>query len=215
MKGDDRLTATHVVIGTIRYDDVDNGQRPGVLSISGSRSPATSRPTCRSMPGRNHAFRTRPPTSGSRSTRSNSRATGAGDHIARDVFEDAVLQLEQQQPLWSEDICGDESSGVISSSSNWSGDAGLSRPPIGTRAISDRPGLGSSSGVTCARTPPWPHCPASSIRSLPRTGPSGRPPRPTRPGPLHAVGQMLRIMEDAWIGLGLKGHFDSPMNRDG
>ena len=30
---------------------------------------------------------------------------------------------------------------------------------------------------------------------------------------LHAVGQMLQIMEDAWLNLGLKGHYDLPMER--
>jgi len=31
MRGEDRLTAAHVAIGQIRYDDVDSGQQPGVL----------------------------------------------------------------------------------------------------------------------------------------------------------------------------------------
>ena len=89
MSGDGRLTSTHVVIGRVRDDDVDRGEKEGMLvyvkiSLTGGRTPRYPGLCMREI----RTFPTRRPTSSNRSTRSGSKAyRNLGDHIARRVFQ--------------------------------------------------------------------------------------------------------------------------------
>jgi Patatin-like phospholipase len=217
MIGDDRLTATHVVIGTVRYDDVDNGQRPGVLvyikiSLTGDEPPDVQKYARKDprFPHQATDFRQSFDEEQFESYRA------LGDHIARDVFEDAVRQLEPQQPLWSEATWEEE---FIRGNQHLFGAVRRrwAEPPAAPDA---RPRGATAAWLQLRRDLRTDPALAPLSRELyPELAPDGAdvataPPAVSNRAGLHAVGQMLQIMEDTWIGLGRKGHADLPMDQN-
>jgi hypothetical protein len=96
VKGPDRLSRAHVVIGRICYDDVDNGQLPGILvyikiSMTGDE-PADIQQYARAAPDFPHQ-----PTDlrQSFSEEQFESYRALGDHIARAVFEEPVVEVRE------------------------------------------------------------------------------------------------------------------------
>ena len=138
-----------------------------------------------------------------------------GDHIARRVFGDAVADL-RDDPDWSNPHTRDEYiRGNQRLLSNLRGRWAV--PATGH----DESYIQSAKDWTrlmrdISKEPDLAELSRDLYPELDDATSSPMPPAPT-PGrlkaELHAVGQMLQIMEDAWLNLGLKGHYDLPMER--
>jgi len=99
MTGPDRLTRAHVVIGRIQYDDVDQGEMPGVLVYV---KDLTDRRRAARPPEVRQEVAPPSPTSRPTSARSFDEEQfecyrSLGDHIARVVFADAVDRLGRRR----------------------------------------------------------------------------------------------------------------------
>ncbi|WP_422932017.1 patatin-like phospholipase family protein [Singulisphaera sp. PoT] len=97
-----RLCRSHVVIGSIRYDDVDNGQSPGVLVYIRASMTGDEPPDVRNYAAVNRAF---PYTTTGNQFFDESQFESyrvLGDHVARVVFEDAKADAERTEKLWAE-----------------------------------------------------------------------------------------------------------------
>jgi len=213
-QGPDRLTKTHATIGSIRYDDVDQGQLPGVLvyvkiSITGDEPPDLQN---YALNDTNFPYQ---PTDLRQSFDEEQFECYRclGDHIACKVFEDAVHEANRFQFH-------------IHSEPN--------RPPhvvyvpLLFSALQSRwnnaPELEDENFVES--TQPWIAL-QRDLRNEPDLGRLSRelypelPPSPKTASPLkdpdraeaHAVSQMLQIMENTWLTLALRRNSDLPLNR--
>ena len=214
MAGDDRLTRTHVVVGRVRYDDVDYGEPPGVLvyvkiSMTGDE-PVDLQKYARKAPDFPHQ-----PTDLRQSFDEEQFESYRclGDHIASNVFGDAVNRLRKKDRLrgpgspahrdyvpqlfsalqarWAE-AAVDEEEHFLESTRAWVKIQGDLRTD---------PNL---AGLARDIYPELPEAPA------------GTPPPADRDrdrAELHTVSQMLQIMQNTWLMLGLKGSSGLPLNR--
>ena len=219
-EGPDRLSRTHVVVGRIHYEDVDNGQVPGILvyvkiSMTGDE-PSDVEKYARKDPRFPHQPTDLRQSFGEEQFES---YRALGDHIARDVFGDAVGQVreaEYRKDVWAKPE--GEVGYIRGNQFFFSALRGRwATPPMDHDARY----------VEAARQ--WtqfqrdirddPELEELSRDLYPELVPGTEPVSPPRPTPrrrsheLHAVGQMLQIMEDSWLSLGLKGHHDLPMDR--
>ena len=204
MEGPNRLTRTHVVIGDIHYEDVDQGEMPGVLvyvkmSLTGDESPDVQK-----------YARTNPrfpylPTDLRQSFDEEQFECyrSLGSHIAKHVFGDPVRVLAEQRwnpfheyvpqlftavrERWTEAFEG-VSTLFIDANEAWSEiHRDLSRFQDLERLSLDLYPELSGSGT-------------------------GNEVPPTR-AELHTVARMLALMVNAWIGLSLNRKSALPMNR--
>jgi hypothetical protein len=214
-EGPDELSRTHVVIGRIHYEDVDNGQVPGILvyvkiTMTGDEPPdlqryAKSDPR---FPRQPTDFRQ------SFSEEQFESYRALGEHIALDVFGDAVARVTADHPDWNRPTNHDRyiqgNQRLMSAlRGRWSS------PP----ANHDDKYLESSRQWTQIQRDVRSD---RKLRELSRdlypelSAPDYQPPALTperASAELHAVGQLLQVMEDAWIKLGLKGRSDIPTDR--
>jgi hypothetical protein len=207
--GPDKLTRTHVAVGRIHYDDVDHGEMPGVIvyvktSLTGDEPPDIQK-YARTDPSFPHD-----PTDLRQSFDEEQFECyrALGDHIAREVFEDAVSLVlkilstptvahkdyvqrlfSAVQARWAEAPV-DENEGVLEATRSW---AQLEHE------VSTNPELAALSRDLYPELPPAPAAaPAPADRER---------------AELHAVSRMLSISQTAWLALGLKRYSGLPMNR--
>lgn len=208
MEGPDRLTRTHVVIGDIHYEDVDRGEMPGILvyvriSLTGDEAPDVQK-YARTDPRFPHQ-----PTDLRQSFDEEQFECYRclGDHIAWDVFADAIRELSSE-PGAGGGLTYRESIARLFATvqERWT-DApeSLNELYIDTnrawseiqRELSENAELrGLSQDLYPELAPGGP-------------GMKGAPSRPE----LHAVARMLSMMENSWITLSLKRNSTLPMNR--
>jgi hypothetical protein len=204
-EGPDRLTRTHVVVGRVRYDDVDSGQIPGTIvyvkiSLTGDE-PADIQKYAK----KDRRFPHQPTDLRQSFDEEQFESYRAlGEHIARIVFEDAAsiaeVGLTRPNPSHLEDYVegnkrlfsalrtrwaqspATHDASYVNSAQEWT---------ALMRDMRDKTSLGDLSAAM------YPETPDSVDQRIER----------------HTVAQMLQIMEDAWIGLGLKVNRDLPMDR--
>jgi hypothetical protein len=205
-QGPDRLTKTHVAIGRIRYDDVDQGQLPGVLVYVKISMTGDEAPDLQNYAGNDSGFPYQITDLRQSFDEEQFECYRClGDHIATQVFEDAANRLrgESDRPH-------------------------LEYVPLLFAALQARwtnaPELEDENFVESTR--PWIAL-QHDFRTDPDLARLSRelypelPPAPQTATPLkdpdraeaHAVSQMLQIMENTWLTLGLRQNADLPLNR--
>jgi hypothetical protein len=206
--GPTKLSKTHVAVGEIHYEDVDGGERAGVIvylkiSMTGDEPPdlqqyAAAHPDFPHTSTFDQMF--------DEDLFESYRALGT--HIAQEVFAESVGVVEQWRQelggrydrLSAQDACSQYHRRLFAAlRGRWM------MPPIGQderylesakmwmrfeRDLRRDPDLAALSRDI------YPEFPLAQSRAE-----------------LHAVGEMLQIMEEAWVNLRLKGHGDLPMNR--
>ena len=229
-QGPDGLTRAHVVVGRVHYEDVDSGQLPGILvyvriSMTGDE-PSDVQQYARSAP----AFPHQPTDLKQSFTEEQFESYRAlGEHIAHTVFKEAATNVQHR--FWTEAdprrefvqgnrrlfsaIQGrwatpptDQNTRFVEATKAWLAfqrdlrkDAELSG--LATDAF---PELQSIRGMLAVPESQSDQDNASSPNPpVPKAG--------TLRAEMHAVGQLLLIMEDAWLELGLSGQSNLPMNR--
>jgi hypothetical protein len=96
-EGPDRLTRTHVAIGRIRYDDVDQGEMPGVLVYVKSSLTGDEQPDLQKYARNDQRFPHQPTDFRQSFDEELFECYRClGDHIAWDVFADAVGQANKE-----------------------------------------------------------------------------------------------------------------------
>ena len=208
MEGVDNLTKTHVVIGRIHYDDVDQGEMPGVMvyikvSLTGDEPPdllkyAKKEPA---FPHQSTDFRQ------SFDEEQFECYRCLGDHIAREVFGDSVERLRAVkldgktahkdfvpalfsvvQGRWTETI-----------------DNTNDRLMDLERAWGDLHGeFRKSPALAHLSRDLYPELLAPSVVT---------PPDVRERAELHAVIQMVELMSSAWLALNLRNFHDLPGKR--
>jgi hypothetical protein len=223
-EGPDRLTRTHVVIGRVHYEDVDTGQVPGILvyvkiSMTGDEPSDLQKYASKDPRFPHHPTDLRQ----SFDEEQFECYRVLGVHIAREVFADAVREVQQGE---GERIA---SNGVAA---RW------------PEARDHREYVNGNQRLFGQLRNRWASPPADEevryaelsrawaqlqrdVRKEPRLaalsrdlypelvapGTAAPPASLNTPAVMHAVGQMLQIMEDAWVSLGMKGRYDLPTDR--
>jgi hypothetical protein len=220
VEGPDGLSHAHVVIGRVRYDDVDSGQVPGVLvylkiSMTGDE-PADVQQYAESEP----AFPHQPTDLRQSFTEDQFESYRAlGEHIARGVFEDAVSDVRSR--FWRQTDARQEFAQgnrrlFAALQGRWAGlpakideryEANAGAWAQFQRDVRRDPNLAALTEDL------YPELRSERAAAGVPPPPAPAPDPSARRAELHAVAQMLQIMEDAWLELGLKGRSDLPMNR--
>lgn len=211
-KGPDNLSRTHVVVGHIRYDDVDHGEMPGVLVYVKISMTGDEAPDLQSYARADSRFPHQPTDlRQSFDERQFECYRCLGDHIASSVFEEAVAVLHRDREfktLSYEDFAIRLFAAV---QARWAEapDAQDEKFLESTRAwinlhrdLRTRPELADLSRDL------YPELPTPTPNSTSPIDPAER-----ERAELHVVAQMLQIMENAWLVLGLRRYSALPMNR--
>jgi predicted acylesterase/phospholipase RssA len=212
LSGDDRISRSHVVIGQVRYDDVDNGQVPGVFVYIRTSMTGDESSDIQNYAAVNKEF---PYTSSANQFFDESQFESyrsLGNHVARAVFDEAQADAARTERLWTRSDPGTEfkrgNKELFAALGRRWGDT--------TPAEDDR-------SLDVAREWSALHRELRTDDKLARLSRSLYPevlglPAPTAPGrstdeerrvELHAVGQMLQIMENAWLTLKTRGNEDN------
>lgn len=222
-QGPDKLSRTHVVIGRVHYEDVDSGQVPGILvyikiSMTGDE-PSDLQRYAKADPRFPHQ-----PTDFRQSFDEEQFECyrALGEHIAMDVFADAVNQVDGKDdyswgcPRSRDEYVRGNQKFMSALRGRWAS------PPTDHDARFVESARSWSQVQRDVRMD-------AKLRELSRDlypellafgpaplAPDGKTAESTPPDPaaeMHAVGQMLQVMEDAWILLDLKGRRDLPTDR--
>jgi len=226
LDGDDtRNCRSHVVIGSIRYDDVDNGQGPGVLVYIRTSMTGDESPDIRNYATVNRDF---PYTTTANQFFDEAQFESyraLGDHVARVVFEEAKSDAERTEKLWSErdydtefrrgnnrlfsavrrrwaeSIPGHDARFLESTRGYIQIQKTLRRDPaLRDFSFQVYPELGGGSDAAAG---PDERATTAAQRATAAEG---------RRVELFAVAQMLQAIENAWVGLDLKSHPDEPIS---
>ncbi|MBV8270062.1 MAG: patatin-like phospholipase family protein [Planctomycetaceae bacterium] len=216
MEGPDRLTRSHVAIGSIHYEDVDRGEMPGVLvyvkiSLTGDEAPDLQK-YARKDPRFPHQ-----PTDLRQSFDEEQFECYRclGDHIAWDIFGDPADELreyyredDRKQSLPAERQPHDEYVPRLFAAvqERWTeGPEGLDElyADSNRRWSEIHRDLVTIPELEALSEDLYPEVAAAEA------GGDGRP----RRAELHTVARMLAIMENAWIGLSMKRTSSLPINR--
>ena len=202
--GPDKLTSAHVVVGRIRYDDVDSGQMPGTLIYVKISLTGDEPPDLQKYAKADPRFPHHP--ADLRQTFSEEQFEcyrALGEHMARDVFKDAVnsslVQAEQiGTPSDAKAYIRGNQRLFAAIRSRWS----------------QQPAQHDENYVRASRE--WtdlirdirkdPELKSLSDAIYPETKAADHHERQT-------VAQMLQVMEDAWISLGMKTNANLPIDR--
>ncbi len=208
----DKLTKTHVAVGTIHYDDLDQGEMPGVLVYVKSSLTGDEPPDIQKYASEESTFPLQPTDFRQEFSEEQFESyRSLGDHIARSVFADPVdwvSDLFPESPMpphrsyiprlfsavqlrWSE-VPKDQDEHVLEASRGWS---------LLQSELSSRAELAELSRELYPELPPGP---------ISATEPD---PADRERAELYAVARMLEIMEAAWNALGLRQNSGLPMNR--
>jgi len=220
------FSRTHVVVGRVHYEDVDSGQMPGIIVYIKISMTGDEPSDVLKYAKRDPRFPHQPTDLRQSFTDEQFESYRAlGDHIARDVFSDAVRRVRDEWPPWNEPnkdvdepdknkdveqyIRGnqmlfsslrsrwatapaDHDARYIQSAEEWT---------RFHRDIRKEPALAVLSKDL------YPELPPPTDKDLANVSESSR-----QRAELHAVAQMIQLMESAWINLRLKGHSDLPMD---
>ncbi|HEY2157728.1 MAG TPA: patatin-like phospholipase family protein, partial [Isosphaeraceae bacterium] len=220
---DTRLCRSHVVVGSVRYDDVDNGQVPGALVYIRTSMTGDEPPDIRNYAAVNREF---PYTTSANQFFDESQFESyraLGEHVARIVFEDAKADAERLKKLWEEGNYNAEFRRgnkrlFAAVRRRWA----ESMPGQDTRFLESARGyseiqqtLRSDAALDALSLEVYPEL-GPATPTVPAAGAAGAgaaaPARGGRRAELYAVAQMLQAMENAWIGLDLKSHPEAPIS---
>ena len=219
------LAPVHVVIGRICYDDVDRGEMLGILvyikiSLTGDE-PSDMQNYADLHPEFPHQATDLRQTFDDAQFES---YRALGDHIARSVFENAVESLDAMgHPI---QVKVDATQAVDAFHNDHIRGTQRLFSAVRNRWVDSPPALGDGVAALNRSSIDFqrqlrqdPRLVDLTSEIYPELFPNHAdretniPPAERRRAELHAVGQMLQIMEDAWEVLGMKGHKDLPVNR--
>ncbi|WP_337175045.1 patatin-like phospholipase family protein [Paludisphaera sp.] len=207
-RGDERLTRAHAVVGSIRYDDVDHGQLPGVLVYVRTSMTGDEPPDLQNYARGDSNFPYQPTDIRQSFDEEQFECYRClGDHIATDVLQDAVHRLRDDadaphaeyvprlfarlQARWS-DAAHALDEEFLESAKDWI---------TLQRDLESEPALARLSRQIYPELPPL-------------SSPAPGTPTPDyERAELHAVIRMLQIMENAWLTLALRRNSGLPINR--
>ncbi|QEH38596.1 hypothetical protein OJF2_72000 [Aquisphaera giovannonii] len=206
-RGEELLTGVHVAIGRIRYDDIDQGQLPGVLVYVKASMTGDEPPDLQYYARRDTRFPYQPTDLRQSFDEEQFECYRClGDHIATSVFKDAVRAASDEE-----------------------GRAFVEYIPRLFSRLQARWGdaPGALDGAFVESTGPWtelrrdlagdPALARLSRQVYPELAPAPTPAEASRPdydrAELHTVGRALGLMEDAWLSLGLAKNSRLPLNR--
>ncbi|WP_165233862.1 patatin-like phospholipase family protein [Aquisphaera insulae] len=207
-RGEERLARAHVAIGRIRYDDVDQGQLPGVLVYVKTSMTGDEPPDLQHYARRDTNFPYQPTDLRQSFDEEQFECYRClGDHVATEVFQDAVHAVRD----WQETRFVDYVPRLFSRiQARWGDPATV---PDSAFLESVRPwadlqrDLASESSLARLSRQLYPEiAPAPPVVA-------GTPAPDYDRAEVHAVGRMLQIMEDTWLSLELRRTTDLPINR--
>ena len=215
--GPDNLARSHVVVGRVRYDDVDNGQIPGILVYVKISMTGDEPSDVRQYAGQNPPFPHQPTDLRQSFDEAQFESYRAlGDHIARDVFSAAARKVRDER-MWEASLDFDrprDRAGYIRGNQRlfaalrgrWAAmpsnqDANYARTSRRWTEIHDE--IRESPALRELSRELYPELAALHD---PFRGEQAR-------AELHKVAEMLQVMEETWLDLGLKKHHDLPMDR--
>ncbi len=209
------FSRTHVVVGRVHYEDVDSGQVPGIIVYIKISMTGDEPSDVLKYAKRDPRFPHQPTDLRQSFTDEQFESYRAlGDHIARDVFSDAVRRV-RDQPTWNtpeklENYIRGNQRLFSSLRSRWA-TAPADHDARYTQAaeewtrfhrdIRKEPALAMLSQDLYPELSPATENDMANVSGLAR-----------QRAELHAVAQMIQLMESAWINLRLKGHSDLPMD---
>ncbi|MFO0953817.1 MAG: hypothetical protein U0835_22210 [Isosphaeraceae bacterium] len=210
VEGPDKLSRTHVVIGVIHYDDVDRGETPGILvyvkiSMTGDEAPDVQR-YARSDPRFPHQ-----PTDLRQSFNEEQFECYRclGDHIAREVFSEAVRELADDLRHDGREAATMPHTDYVprlfeAVRQHWAEAPGVHSPLYAeaNRAWSE---IQRDLSLEAALAP-------VSDDLFPELALMSPAERPTR-AELHSVARLLALMENSWLALSLNRNSTLPVNR--
>ena len=206
IQGTDRLTRTHAAIGSIRYDDVDHGQLPGVLVYVKISMTGDEPPDLQNYAQSDTNFPYQPTDLRQSFDEEQFECYRClGDHIASKVFEDVVHRVASEagrphreyvpmlfsalQARWN-DAPELEDENFVESTQAW---------------IALQHDFRTDPDLARLSRELYPE-----LSPAPETAPPLKDPDRAEG---HAVSQMLQIMENTWLRLGLRRYSDLPLNR--
>ncbi len=215
--GEGKLSLSHVVVGKIRYDDLDHGHLPGVL-IYVKTSLTGDEPADVQNYSETHAHFPHQKTD-LRQAFDESQFesySALGDHIARAVFGDAVEELDDDRALWTEESPHNEFvrgnrrlfAAVLDRWSDQSPESSSVQIEASRAWIDVHRDLRLDPALARLSRELYPEQATAADLVENDVDPAQR-----RRAELHAVAQMLQIMEDAWYRLGIRGYQGRPVNQ--
>ena len=207
--GVENLSRTHAVIGSIRYDDVDQGELPGVFVYVKISMTGDEPPDLQNYHRSDSKFPYQPTDLRQSFDEEQFECYRClGDHIATEVFEGAVDRVREVeraktvdyvprlfsalQSQW-DDAPETQDEDFIASSQAW---------------IAIQKDLRSDHALARLSHQLYPE-----LLPPPSDAPGAPTPSEYARAEIHAVSQMLQIMENTWLSLGLRKRTDLPMNR--
>jgi GNAT superfamily N-acetyltransferase len=231
--GPDRLSKWHCAVGRIHYEDLDQGERPGVFVLLRTTMTGDEPPDVQEYAAKNPDFPLQSTLDQFFDESQFESYRALGHHVASTTFGDPLAELQSQGAFWTEHEERDEfvgnnrrffsavqrrwsstptnlDSAFASASRGWAGLQRMlqSNPVLGKLSRDIYPELAPSAEIANVFEPD-----ATLIASLEAGVKTPRAGRDEARSELHAVAQMLQVMEDAWVGLRLRGYRDLPMYR--
>jgi len=219
----DGISRAHVVIGRVRYDDVDHGQTPGMLIYIKSTLTGDEPPDVQQYANLHSEFPRQSTIDQSFDEDQFESYRALGHHVARVVFEEAAQSIFRDsggdsQEWWREkswEAGGDRAERKFSEAHRKIFSALRNRWSEAPLRVDDRYLESTKSWRNLQRDlrsePALARLardfyPELAILDDPREG-------PTRRAELHKMEQVVQFMEDAWNGLGLKNHDEATIGR--
>ena len=207
-QGPDGLSRWHCVVGKIRYDDVDGGERPGILVLLRTSMTGDEPPDVQEYASKHPAFPRESTLDQFFKEPQFESYRALGVHVVRVAFKDALDDVNNAEPLWSNHDPEIEFK---------RGNQRLFSAVRRRWALS--PSAREDASAPAARS--WDRF-QRALRSEEDLAPLSRAIYPELKAMAssgldvpqwHAVAQMIEAMEDAWAALPRVDSYDQPMNR--
>ena len=217
--GDDGLTRWHCAVGLIRYDEVDPGAVAGTLVFIRSSLTGDEPPDVRNYADQNPAFPHESTTLDQLFGEAQFESYRMlGYHIAREVFGDASQALSDEQGGTHDTYRDDNRAFFARVRRRWFPPPPDFEPSFQEAAkgaidleaaLRDDADLDRFSEDLYPEFREFPLAVGSTSQEIANDTAL----RSRRRAELHAVNQMLKLMEMAWLGVRLDGYYAHPMNR--
>ena len=204
----DGLSQWHCAVGRIRYDDVDGGERPGIFVYLRTSMTGDEPPDVQQYAATNPTFPWESTLDQFFDEPQFESYRALGFHVAQSAFKEAMDDVEDIEPLWSNRDAELEfrrgNQRLFSAIQRRWSPAPPADDPASQRALDAWAGL-----QVALRTD---HELVPLSRAI---YPELANPAPNDPGvpEIHAVAQLIQAMEAAWVDLQQSGFRDLPMNR--
>jgi hypothetical protein len=204
-EGTEKNARWHCAVGQIRYDDVDDGELPGTFVYLRTSMTGDEPPDIQEYSSKNPDFPWESTLDQFFDEPQFESYRALGFHVGQSTFKEAVAEVEDHERLWS----------------NWDSELEFKRGnqrlfSAVQRRWAPSPSHQNASYVHAARS--WVEFQKALLTEKELTD-LGRRIYPERTKlsagspEVHAVAQMIEVMEGAWVDLKLSGFRDLPMNR--